>query len=127
MANNAKVDKVNNHDKNTIMWFMENMQLFQFAPPSDTLWTVSIDTADIMTKEIHDISTHLGTLYNAIIETNKKWTNKTASKWKVRVDKLKVNELFFEKFAALPEIFIATDISFTPIENNINRTVFSNG
>jgi hypothetical protein len=69
--------------------FMTMMQMFQFAPPSDNIWTVSITCIPhkIKTKDgMQDIKPSLETLYKAIVEVNKKWNEKVASKWEIKVD-----------------------------------------
>jgi hypothetical protein len=69
--------------------FMSMMQMFQFAPPSDNIWTVSITCIPHKVKTedgMQDIKPSLETLYKAIVEVNKKWNEKVASKWEIKVD-----------------------------------------
>lgn len=52
------------------MGFMSKMEKFYYAPPSDNLWTISIDTDD---SDVTD-NTSLETLYKRIISANKMWS-----------------------------------------------------
>ena len=118
----------NTSSQNMLSNFMQKMQLFQFAPPSDNIWTVSIEVASARGSNLtdkDDLGTSIGTLYNGIIAANKLWSQKTATRWAINVDKLSLNDKFFSNFADLPEIFLASDINFTPIENQIESNIFT--
>ena len=84
MADNTQTQTTANMLSN----FATMMQLYQFAPPSDNIWTVSINSVTPMADnaENQNFSTSLGTLYNAITKVNEKWKSKVASQWEVKVD-----------------------------------------
>jgi hypothetical protein len=118
----------NTSSQNMLSNFMQKMQLFQFAPPSDNIWTVSIEVASARGSNLTDkdeLGTSIGTLNNGIIAANKLWSQKTATRWAINVGKLSLNDKFFSNFADLPEIFLASDVSFTPIENQIESNIFT--
>lgn len=119
-ANKYVVDKVGgtsgkssletaNPEVPSILNFLTKMQKFQFAPPSDNLWIVSIDSMD------NDLSntTALPTLYSSILQSNKAWNNKVSSQWNVSVDKSKA-ERYIDQFCSESGIFLAQSINFTP-------------
>ena len=54
----------------SIMGFMSKMEKFYYAPPSDNLWTISIDTDDSTVTD----NTSLETLYKRIISANTMWS-----------------------------------------------------
>ena len=54
----------------SIMGFMSKMEKFYYAPPSDNLWTISIDTDDSNATD----NTSLETLYKRIISANTMWS-----------------------------------------------------
>lgn len=68
MADNTQMQTTANMLNN----FASMMQLYQFAPPSDNIWTVSINSVTQMTEndENQKFSTSLGTLYQAIVKVN---------------------------------------------------------
>ena len=123
-------DKKNESYKiNLLDNFMEMMQLFQFAPPSDNIWTVSIGIQPLGNDIAVTHDTTLGTLYNAIISANDTWKTKVTTKWGVDTSALQnagsVSNKFLSNFAGLPEIFLAQDISFSPIEVTHDENFFS--
>lgn len=67
----------------TIMGFMSKMEKFYYAPPSDNLWTITIDADD--TDYIDGSS--LETLYNRIIAANEMWAKQVNTKWKIDLQK----------------------------------------
>lgn len=131
MADNTQMQSTANMLNN----FATMMQLYQFAPPSDNIWTVSINSVTQMTEndENQKFSTSLGTLYQAIVKVNQKWNEKVASKWEIKVDGAQTSsgssiaDAFLSKFAALPEIFLAQDLNFSPIQVDMNHGIFPQG
>lgn len=117
--------------------FMSMMQMFQFAPPSDNIWTVSITCIPHKVKtednKIVDVKPSLETLYKAIREVNKKWNEKVASKWEIKLEGAEsaanqtVSQAFIEKFGGTPEIFLAQDLNFSPIQVDMNHGIFPQG
>jgi hypothetical protein len=112
------------------------MQMFQFAPPSDNVWTVSIKCIPHKVKTedgIQDIKPSLETLYKAILGVNKKWNEKVASKWDINLEGAQsssnqtVSQAFMEKFGGLPEIFLAQDVNFSPLSVDLNHGIFPQG
>jgi hypothetical protein len=85
----------NTSSQNMLSNFMQKMQLFQFAPPSDNIWTVSIEVASARGSNLtdkDDLGTSIVTLYNGIIAANKLWSQKSTTRWAINVDKLSLTD-----------------------------------
>ena len=125
-----KEDSVINLDKSTtafsIAGFINNMQKFYYAPPSDNLWTVSIrlHSGTTVPKEPNSLSS----LYNNIINANKKYdTSNVKSKWGINYAPSVKNSpsSFIEGFSGESRMFLAQTVNFKPYGLTINENAFS--
>lgn len=110
----------------SIMGFMSKMEKFYYAPPSDNLWTISIDTDD---SDVTD-NTSLEALYKRIISANKMWSTQVNTKWKIdlsaaeRKSKNKASE-YIKQFVSQSGIFLAQDVNFATNQVTVNSNIFS--
>ena len=110
----------------SIMGFMSKMEKFYYAPPSDNLWTISIDADD---SNVTD-NTSLETLYKRIIAANKMWNNQVNTKWKIdlsaaeRKSKNKASE-YIKNFVGQSGVFLAQDVNFATNQATVNSNIFS--
>lgn len=110
----------------TIMGFMSKMEKFYYAPPSDNLWTITIDADD--TDYIDGSS--LETLYNRIIAANEMWAKQVNTKWKIDLQKAATKSKntakeYIKQFVGQSGIFLAQDVNFSTNQANVNTNVFS--
>ena len=125
----AELDDILSANSPTIIGFLSKMEKFYFSPPSDNLWTVNIDTDD---SNLTD-GTSLEVLYNRITTMNTKWKTKVASSmWGVHTDKAAITsrntpEKFIQEFVGAQGVFLAQNISFSPIQATVNSNVFPMG
>lgn len=118
---NATENKIiqENSLKNNIMFFISKMQTFEFAPPSDNLWSVQIKLQSISTPN------ELSNLYSNIIAVNKAWTNKISSKWKINLPKnTSALQSYLSDFSQNAGLFLAQSISFTPLSITSSNNFF---
>ncbi len=125
-----KEDAVVNRDKSTsafsITGFINNMQKFYYAPPSDNLWTVSIrlHSGSKITKDPSSLSQ----LYKNIIEANKVYdTSNVTSKWGINYGATVKNspQSFIEGFSGENRIFLAQTVNFKPYALTVNENAYS--
>lgn len=103
---------------------MGKMQQYEFAPPSDNLWTVEF--------KLNDESGDIRTLYKVITNTNSAWESKISSKWKVRFgnedassNPIDPNSRFIDHFVGNHGLFLAQNVNFTPIAVTTTNNFFS--
>lgn len=113
----------------TLVGFLSKMEKFYFSPPSDNLWTINIDTDDSNFTN----GTSLGILYKNITAMNTIWKNKISnSKWLIDTSKTKASsgntaENFINEFIGAQGVFLAQNISFSPMQTTVNSNVFPVG
>jgi hypothetical protein len=113
----------------TIIGFLSKMEKFYFSPPSDNLWTIHIDTDD---SDFSD-GTSLAVLYKNITEMNGLWKKSVSnSKWNIDTLKTKASsgntaQQFIKEFIGAQGVFLAQNISFSPIQTTVNSNVFPMG
>ena len=103
-----------------ILNFLSKMEMFYFAPPSDNLWTVTIDLA----RNRGNTASKLPSLYRNIIAVNQAWKKKVGTQWGVNVSepsKTSKNtpEQFITEFVGASGVFLAQNVNFTPISVNV--------
>lgn len=107
-----------------IMGFLSKMEKFFFSPPSDNLWSIHISVDDNSNSSIE-------TLYNNITKVNETWNNHISNTmWKINTSNTKSNQKasnFIKEFDGSHGIFLAQNISFSPIQATINSNVFPMG
>lgn len=111
----------------SFLGFLTKMQKFHFAPPSDNLWTIEIDTRD---KVQGGNGNGLLTLYNAIIAANNSWKKISPPKWEIKLNnasKHMTAHNYLRQFVSTSGIFLAQNINFTPHSVQINESVFPQG
>lgn len=111
-----------------ILNFLSKMEQFYFSPPSDNLWTVTID----LTNNIGNTSSRLPSLYNNIIAVNNMWNKKVGTSWKINLDAPKntsknTAKQFIEEFTGSSGVFLAQDVRFTPLAVNIANEPWTQG
>lgn len=123
--------KGKNLPKNTPLSFNEKIQIFQFAPPSDNLWNITIQPS--MLQNIGDIDTsnqNLLQLYKNIIKVNETWDKSKAEEWQISIaqaqNKSKQTADIFIKHLCDDEmgVFLAQQINFNPISINHDNESF---
>lgn len=112
----------------TLVGFLSKMEKFYFSPPSDNLWTINIDIDDSNFTN----GTSLGILYKNITAMNSTWKNKISnSKWSIDTSKAASSgntaENFINEFIGVQGVFLAQNISFTPMQTTVNSNVFPMG
>ena len=123
---------VNNLDNSplqssTVANFVNKMQKFYFAPPSDNLWTVSIRLhSDGLPYEPNSILT----LYDNIIRANSVYDSlNIKSRWGMDYDPKIVNNPrnFIYDLSSHSRIFLAQTVNFRPYALTINENAYSSG
>lgn len=122
-----------------ILNFLSKMEKFNFAPPSDNLWVVTIDTMVDKTELIKNqntnettISNGLSYLYKSITKTNERWSNIVTTNWKINTDDLTKNDKnavnnYMNQFISESGIFLAQNINFTPHGVAMSQSPFTQG
>lgn len=103
-----------------ILNFLSKMEMFYFAPPSDNLWTVTIDLA----RNRGNTASKLTTLYRNIIATNQLWKKKVGTSWGINVKEpsqtsKNTPEKFITEFIGASGVFLAQNVQFTPLSVNV--------
>lgn len=111
-----------------ILHFLTKLQKFQYAPPSDNLWTVEITSQETPQPKTNG----LVTLYKSITNINESWQKSIQSKWKVSLENPKkknstVDQNYIAQFAQQSGIFLAQNINFTPHSVTTSESVFPQG
>lgn len=125
----AELNDILSSNTPTIVGFLSKMEKFYFSPPSDNLWTITIDVDDVKIEN----GTSLGVLYERISSVNDNWDKNIAdTKWGVNTEKAKnksgnTPEKFIQEFIGAQGIFLAQNVTFSPIQATINYTVFPLG
>lgn len=125
----AELNDIISANSPTIIGFLSKMEKFYFSPPSDNLWTIHIDTDDSNLTN----GTSLGVLYRNITKMNSNWSSKISnSKWGIDTSKTKAAsgntaQKFVEEFIGAQGLFLAQNISFSPIQTTVNSNVFPMG
>lgn len=109
----------------TILNFITKLQKFQFSPPSDNLWTISIDTMDNLDQK----KSGLPTLYSAITAANNSWKSIVQTRWEVNMQQVIKNDKksvqnYIEDFCSQSGIFLAQNINFTTHSATVIDSVF---
>lgn len=111
----------------SIAGFVNKMQKFYFAPPSDNLWTVSIR---LHSDNLNSRPDSISQLYQNIILANHVYDNQNVkSKWGIEYASKVVNNPnnYIADLAGNSKIFLAQSVNFRPYGITINENVFSNG
>lgn len=116
-------------NKNNVLFFMGKMQQYEFAPPSDNLWTVEFEL---------DGGRNIIQLYQNVRAVNDSWTSKISSKWKVRFGndddnddnnntekKIDPYSRFINHFVGNHGLFLAQSVNFTPLSVTTTNNFFS--
>ena len=123
--------KGRNFPKNIPQTFNSKIQIFNFAPPSDNLWNVTIQPST--SQSIGDINTsnlNLIQLYKNIEKINKTWEDNRAEEWKVSLKDAQntskeTPETFLKHFCDDEMgVFLAQKINFTPMSINHDNDSF---
>lgn len=127
-GNGAELNDILSSNSPTIVGFLSKMEKFYFSPPSDNLWTVHIDTDDSLLEN----GTSLGVLYNRITAINDNWDSKIAhTMWSIDT-KLPAStsgnspKEYVEQFIGAQGVFLAQNISFSPLQATVNGNIFPN-
>ena len=122
-------DEIANTEAPSILSFITKLQKFYFAPPSDNLWTIQIDSMDNDTPK----TSKLPTLYRAIIEQNSSWKDKKVqTSWGVDMSTVqsrneKIVDEYIQQFCTNSGIFLAQNVNFTPHSLTTTDSVFPQG
>ncbi len=103
-----------------ILNFLSKLEKFQFAPPSDNLWTIEILPEQ---RGLNDAGKLLS-LYKNIINVNKDWEKMIGTRWKIDVEQpartSKVTAIdYIDQFSGRSGMFLAQEVRFTPMSVNI--------
>lgn len=111
----------------SINGFVNKMQQFYFAPPSDNLWTVSIRLhSDTLTAKPNSIVS----LYDEICKANKEYDETNVrSNWGINyASKVKSSPYnYIEDLADSSRLFLAQTVNFRPYGITVNENAFSAG
>ena len=114
----------------TIANFVNKMQKFYFAPPSDNLWTVSIRLHNNNGNGLTYDSNSISNLYNNIISANYSYDNhNVGSKWGINYDRKIINNPgnYIYELSGQSRIFLAQSVNFRPYALTINENAYTNG
>lgn len=109
----------------SINGFINKMQQFYFAPPSDNLWTVSIR---LHTDSLSARPNTIVSLYDQIIEANRIYdTSNVKSKWGINyAAKVKLDPRnYMEDLADNSRLFLAQTVNFKPYGITVSENVFT--
>lgn len=105
-----------------ILNFITKLQNFYFSPPSDNLWTITIDHISNDDAKV----SKLPTLYDAITATNSElWNKKIGTKWGVNLSKAEntsknSGKNYIAEFTGNSGVFLAQNVQFTPLSANVS-------
>ena len=113
----------------SIRGFLNKMQNFFFRPPSDNLWTINIDSeSSPENTNPNQPYRSLASLYDAIIATNNNWSSMVNTGWKIKLNETYTKcKNYIEHFENEHGIFLAQDVSFSPIQTLVNTNFFTGG
>lgn len=111
-----------------VLHFITKLQKFQYAPPSDNLWTIEISAQETTQPKTNG----LVTLYKSITSINSNWQKMIQSKWKISLaSPLKRNSMvdtnYISQFAQQSGVFLAQNINFSPHSVTVSESVFPEG
>ena len=80
---NSASKEISDTTHSNMLNFLSKLEKFYFSPPSDNLWTISIELEYKNKTNRNKEGTLLPTLYNNIITTNELWKERFGSRWGV--------------------------------------------
>lgn len=117
--------------KNLPANFNDKLQTFEFAPPSDNLWNITIQPSRAqMIGDIDTSNQNLFQLYKNITSVNQTWASNRAEGWQVSLNQAKntskqTAENFIKQFCDNElGVFLAQKVNFTPMSVNYDSDTF---